>query len=368
MSRRPVSSRFPIHSRSVISAFVVSAAALVSSACSSSETAPQEPIDLNADPAACTDADNVAPAERASGPFTFTDGRGRTITLDEQPTRIIADEESAAALYSMGIKPAGIWSTTPLSVSPILKCLDLEGVESVGETWGTVNLEKALSLEPDLFVGEYNPRFEQFGKLTSAEDSAKGDQLDQIAPTLGVTLDTTSTTQTIENYQALGAALGVNQNNDEMTRIKAEFDAAVANFKKVAADHGDVVGMGIWPLEVAYVLEPSADPDFSDYTSWGMNMYKPDTTDDGYWRKFAWETYPTDAADLLFVYHDVSGAANVNLADIGERFPIFQRSPAVSEGQLVLWDYGANKSYPRYTKTINAFADALGKAKNVSGQ
>lgn len=362
MSRLLTSSR----PGTAFAALVVTATVLVSTACSSNESTTSEPIDLNADPAACTDSDKVAPAERAPGPFTFTDGRGRTITLDEQPSRIIADEESAAALYSMGIKPAGIWSTTPIAVSPILKCLDLTGVESVGETWGTVNLEKALSLEPDLFVGEYNPRFKQFGKLTSADDSSKGDQLDQIAPTLGVTLDTTSTTQTIENYQALGTALGVDQNNDEMTRIKAEFDAAVDNFKQVAAKRSDITGMGVWPLEVAYVLDPNADPDFSDYTKWGLKMFKPDTTDDGYWRKYAWETYPTDAADTYFVYHDVAGAANVNLADIGERFPIFQRSPAVADGQLVLWDYGANKSYPRYTKTINAFAEALDKAKSVS--
>ncbi|MGO3325923.1 hypothetical protein [Gordonia sp. (in: high G+C Gram-positive bacteria)] len=180
------------------------------SACGSDGGDDKEPVDLNADPAACASSDTVPAADRADGAFQFTDGRGRNIHLDKQPTRIIADEESAAALYAAGIKPVGIWSTTPLSVSPILKCLDLDGVEAVGEKWGEVSMEKVLALKPDLFVGEYNPRFEQFGKLTSKDDTSKADRLDDIAPTVGVNLDTGSTTKTIENYQKLDTALGVN--------------------------------------------------------------------------------------------------------------------------------------------------------------
>ncbi|WP_076475560.1 ABC transporter substrate-binding protein [Williamsia sterculiae] len=332
----------------------------------SDESDTQKPVDLNADPAACANSDKVAPPARADRSFEFTDGRGKTVKLDKQPTRIIADEESAAALYAAGIKPVGIWSTTPLSVSPILKCLDLDGVQAVGEKWGDISMEKVLALKPDLFVGEYNPRFKQFGKLTSASDSSKADRLDQIAPTLGVTLDTTSTTATIENYQKLDTALGVNENSDDQKRIKADFDTAVERFKKVAAERQDVTGMGVWPLEVAYVLDPKADPDFSDYTRWGLKMFTPDRTDDGYWRKYSWETFPPKAADLAFVYHDVANSANVKLADVGQKFPVFQQSAAVNAKQMVLWDYGANKSYPRYTKTINAFADALEKSKKVT--
>lgn len=347
-------------------AALAAAVLLVATGCGGAESNDQEPVDLNADPAACSDADAVPAADRAPGPFEFTDGRGRTIRLDAQPTRIIADEESAAALYAAGIKPVGIWSTTPLSVSPILKCLDLNGVEAVGEKWGEISMEKALALNPDLIVGEYNPRFKQFGKLTSADDSSKADQLDKIAPTLGVTLDTTSTEGTIKNYQQLDTALGVNEDSDQQQRIKADFDKAVARFRQVAGERQDVTGMGIWPLDVAYVLDPKADPDFSDYQRWGLQMFAPDTTDDGYWRKYSWETFPPDAADLMFVYHDVANAANVKLADIGQRFPVFQQSAAVGANQMVLWDYGANKSYPRYTKTINAFADALERSKKVT--
>ena len=345
---------------------------LTASACSSDTTESDDRgaqvVDLNANPAACGENDRVDTVDRASGPFTYTDGRGRTISLDAQPTRIIADEESAAALMSYGIKPIAIWSTTPMSTSPILSCSDLTGIESVGESWGTFDFEKAASLDPDLVIGEFNPRFGQFGKLTTTADSSKADTIDQLAPTLGVTLDTTSTAQTIENYSGLASSLGVDLDTPQLADIKSEYDAAVANFKNVAAERQDLTGVGVWPLDVAYVLDPSADPDFSDYESWGLKMYAPDGTDDGYWKKVSWENVSTVDADVAFVYHDVANAADVTLADIPSRYPGFDTIAAVDKQQMVLWDYGANKSYSRYTKTIDVYADALSKARKVTAE
>ncbi|MDV6264544.1 ABC transporter substrate-binding protein [Rhodococcoides yunnanense] len=341
-------------------------------ACSSDNTEPEDRgaqiVDLNADPAACGENDRVDAVDRASGPFTYTDGRGRTISLDSQPTRIIADEESAAALMSYGIKPIAIWSTTPMGTSPILSCLDLSGIESVGESWGTFDFEKAAGLDPDLVIGEFNPRFNQFGKLTTTADSSKADTIDQLAPTLGVTLDTTSTAQTIENYAGLASSLGVDLDTPQLADIKSDYDAAVANFEKVAAERRDLTGVGVWPLDVAYVLDPSADPDFSDYQRWGLKMYAPDGTDDGYWKKVSWENVSSVDADVAFVYHDVANAADVKLADIPSRYPGFDTIAAVDKQQMVLWDYGANKSYSRYTNTINVYADALSKAQKVTAE
>lgn len=343
---------------------------LAAAACSSNTTDPENPteqaVDLNANPAACGSNDRVDVVDRAVGAFSYTDGRGRTISLDQQPTRIIADEESAAALMSYGIEPIAIWSTTPIDTSPILNCLDLSGIESVGDTWGTFDFEKAATLEPDLIVGEFNPRFEQFGKLTTKTDTSKVDMIEQLAPTLGVTLDTNSTAKTIENYAGLASSLGVDLDTQQLADIRSDYDAAVANFRKVAAERQDLTGVGVWPLDVAYVLDPSADPDFSDYQSWGLKMYTPDGTDDGYWKKVSWENVSTVNADVAFVYHDVANSADVKLADIPGRYTAFDTIDAVDKRQMVLWDYGANKSYSRYTTTINVYADALSKAQKVT--
>ena len=367
----PTSSRFGSAPRALtggIAVLVLLAAAACGGGTTGSDDAGTQTVDLNANPAACSANDRVDSVDRASGPFTYTDGRGRTVSLDAQPTRIIADEESAAALMPYGIKPIAIWSTTPMGTSPILSCSDLTGIESVGETWGTFDFEKAASLDPDLVIGEFNPRFGQFGKLTTTADSSKADTIDRIAPTLGVTLDTTSTAKTIENYAGLASSLGVDLDTPQLADIKSDYDAAVTNFKKVASERQDLTGVGVWPLDVAYVLDPSADPDFSDYESWGLKMYTPDGTDDGYWKKVSWENVSSVDADVAFVYHDVANASDVKLADIPSRYPGFDTISAVEKQQMVLWDYGANKSYSRYTNTIDVYADALSKAQKVTAE
>ncbi|MBY4206823.1 hypothetical protein HQO44_10145 [Rhodococcus fascians] len=101
----PTSSRFGSAPRALtggIAVLVLLAAAACSSGTTDTDDAGTQAVDLNANPAACSANDRVDSVDRASGPFTYTDGRGRTVSLDAQPTRIIADEESAAALMSYG--------------------------------------------------------------------------------------------------------------------------------------------------------------------------------------------------------------------------------------------------------------------------
>ena len=94
----------------------------------------------------------------------------------------------------------------------------------------------------------------------------------------------------------------------------------------------------------------------------------PDGTDDGYWKKVSWENVSSVDADVAFVYHDVANASDVKLADIPSRYPGFDTISAVEKQQMVLWDYGANKSYSRSTNTIDVYADALSKAQKVTAE
>lgn len=87
-----------------------------------------------------------------------------------------------------------------------------------------------------------------------------------------------------------------------------------------------------------------------------------------YWKKVSWENVSSVDADVAFVYHDVANASDVKLADIPSRYPGFDTISAVEKQQMVLWDYGANKSYSRYTNTIDVYADALSKAQKVTAE
>src|SRR5687767_8287671 len=89
--------------------------------------------------------------------WTYTDGSGKTVTLDAVPTRIIASQDAAAGLIPLGIRPVGIYADNPVVDAKALQGLDLSGITIVGETWGEIDIEKAAALEPDLIIAEYWP-------------------------------------------------------------------------------------------------------------------------------------------------------------------------------------------------------------------
>ena len=93
--------------------------------------------------AACgSDSDDGGEAA-ATGPWTYTDGAGKTVTLDERPTRIIAHAYSAAALMEFGIKPIAVYADGPIAEDVGLQSIDLSGIEVLGEEWGKIDVEKA---------------------------------------------------------------------------------------------------------------------------------------------------------------------------------------------------------------------------------
>ena len=76
--------------------------------------------DGGASPSSATGGTSTSAAGGTSAAFTFTDGRGETITLDKKPERIVAYAAPAAALYDLGIKPVGIFTGSPLEEAPNL--------------------------------------------------------------------------------------------------------------------------------------------------------------------------------------------------------------------------------------------------------
>ena len=93
----------------------------------------------------------------AAQSWTYTGGDGQTVTLDEQPVRIIASQDAAAGLIPLGIRPVGIYADSAVTEAKALQGLDLTGIEIVGQAWGEVDIEKAAALEPDLIVAEFWP-------------------------------------------------------------------------------------------------------------------------------------------------------------------------------------------------------------------
>src|SRR5688572_29610027 len=67
--------------------------------------------------------------------WSYTDGAGNTVALDEVPTRLVVHASAAAGLIPFGIRPMAIFADQPIESDPQLRGLDLDGIEIVGEEW-----------------------------------------------------------------------------------------------------------------------------------------------------------------------------------------------------------------------------------------
>lgn len=131
---------------------------------------------------ACSSTATPSPTAPMAGPWTFTDDRGVTVT---RPVRIATNDQADATLASLGVRPVGIFSSAPMDQNPILTGVDLAGIESVGEVYDEINVEKLAALAPDLVVTPFDPR--QDGPPYGFVDGSLQGQVEAFAPI--VTID-----------------------------------------------------------------------------------------------------------------------------------------------------------------------------------
>ena len=282
-----------------------------------------------------------------AGQWTYTDGSGETTTLDETPTRIVAQRHAAAALMSFGIEPVGIYADTPVADDLALQGLDLSGIEIVGEEWGVINVEAVAALDPDLIVAEWWPVEEAYSGM---EEGTNHETLSEIAPVVGVAQGP-SIVQMIDDYAELATSLGADLDDPEVAAARERFDAAVAGFEEAAAAKPDLSVLAVSPdAEGLYVAVPEYAAELSDFVAWGLGLIVPERPDPGfeYWETLSWENADTYQADLIIV--DQRGyPANLELA---EDQPTWSSLTAAEAGAVAVW--------PAYwVRTHDAYAGAL---------
>ncbi len=91
---------------------------------------------------------------------------GVQVTRPSRPARIVTNDQAGAALTSLGVRPVGIFSGTAPDQNPTLDGVNLAGIESVGEVYGEINVEKLAALAPELVVVPFDPR--QEGRCTGS--------------------------------------------------------------------------------------------------------------------------------------------------------------------------------------------------------
>ncbi|MFI7611578.1 ABC transporter substrate-binding protein [Nonomuraea terrae] len=304
----------------------------------------------------------AAPSSSAQGPWTWTDDRGKQISVPQRPQRVVAQSGAAAALWDFGVRPVAVFGPHRLKDGgrdPEVGEVDIAKVESIGNVWGEFNVEKYASLQPDLLVaGMYQKDTLWYVPPESAE------AVDQIAPTVGVQLSGRPLVDIIEKYGELAAALGADPEAAPVVAAEKRFEDASAALKTLAAERPGLSVMIVTgtpeSLYVAYL------PDHPDIAYWGelgldiVYPERPTESEGGFWEVLSWENADKYQADVILVD---ARAQSMKIEEMAEK-PTWAQLPAVKAGQLHPWHAAERYSYLGYAQVMEELKTHLEKSRD----
>jgi iron complex transport system substrate-binding protein len=280
--------------------------------------------------------------EPSAGPWTFTDGLGQEISLDERPTRIAAYGDQAAALIGFGITPVAVFHYMDPSEDPTFEGVDLGDVPVIGTAYGEIEVERLIGeIQPDLVVTTSYPG-ETTDTMFGFKDKTQIAKIRKSAPILGIMQEGTAA-DVIAANEELVTSLGVDV--AAVAEAKADWEAASEELREAAAKGLTVVPVfaddtGLW-----YAKAPD-DPALAYYASLGVQFVDVGG-DEYYWRTVSWENADEIATDLVLYSMRTSYTPEQLLDE-----PVFASLPAAEGGQLHPWkfkamDYASQAAYMR---------------------
>jgi iron complex transport system substrate-binding protein len=292
----------------------------------------------------------------SSGPWRFTDGSGEVVELESTPTRIIAHAGEAAALMTYGIRPVGIYADESIETDPNLEGLDLEGIEILGEEWGSIDVEKAAALNPDLIVADWWPAEKAHSGFEEGV-KAKSKKLAELAPVVGASQGE-SILGLAEGYEELAASLGADVEDPKLAADKQAFEEALARFKETTAAKPGLTALAVSPADdLLYVANPEFAPELLDFQKWGLDVINPDKPDPAfpYWENLSWENSDKYQPDVLLV----DGRNFESTLAQGEKQPTWDRIRAAKAGAVIEWPAYWLHTYGHYATALDQLASEI---------
>ncbi|NUP00267.1 MAG: ABC transporter substrate-binding protein [Nonomuraea sp.] len=299
---------------------------------------------------------SAAPASSAAAQsWTFTDDRDKKLELPKRPQRIVAQVGSAAALWDFGVRPVAVFGPHKLadgSRDPQVGNVDITKVEGLGNVWDEFNVEKYISLQPDLLVSNMYEK----GTLWYVPEKSK-DTIEQVAPTAGIMLTGKSATDVIGKYEELAKSLGADLQG--VPEAKARVEAAT---KELAGFKDLKILMMSGGADAMWVVNPPEYPDIVHLTANGLDIVKPDKVDEGgFFQTLSWENADTYDADVILYDTRTQSLKPEEMM----KKPTFAKLPAVKAGQLYPWRAEAPFSYQGYASFLEELVSNLKKAKKL---
>lgn len=335
-------------------------AALALTACAP-QAAPAPTAGDHAADQASPPAPNAAagePAPQDAGPWEFTDDRGITISLPERPVRIVAQSTAAAALWDLGIRPVGVFGPQRRadgSNDPEIGNVDLSTVESVGEQWGELDLEKLAALRPDIIV---TTMWQPPDLWYITEDVAA--KVEAIAPTVGIHVADRPISQSIARFEELAQALGADLQAPAIVAARQRFEQASAELKAAIAEKpGLKVLFGAGSLDTLWVVNPPPYADLRYFQELGLEIVVPENPDQ-FWEALSWEQALKYPADLIL--YDVRSHV-VPPDQLAEKVPTWNQHPAVKAGQVGPWHATAAHSYAGFAAIMEELTASIRQSR-----
>ncbi|SDD25051.1 ABC transporter substrate-binding protein [Actinokineospora iranica] len=295
-------------------------------------------------------------AAAPSGPWEFTDDRGKKVSLPQRPTKIVMQVNAAATLVDFGIKPIGVFGpqkTTDGKPSPQAGDLD-PNTESVGSEFGEFNLEKYTALKPELLITI------MYGEALWYIPEESAATIEEKAPMVAIQLGGVSAAEGIAKFAKLAESLGADLNSADLAKAKQEFETAGAALKAAAAAKPGLKTMVVQGSKDALlVAKPDFFSDLNYFGKQGLDMVAPTGGEAPSWEELSWEQASRYPADLILNDSRDFTLPQAEMAKI----PTWAELPAVKAGQLGLWHPETPMSYQKLTPVIRELASVVEKAR-----
>ncbi|GLZ77869.1 hypothetical protein Afil01_26760 [Actinorhabdospora filicis] len=284
----------------------------------------------------------------AGGAWSYTAGDGKTYTADKTPKRIIAHAYAAKALMEFGIKPVGIYADGKVGADVGLKGVDFTGVTILGEEWGKIDAEKAVTLAPDLIVADWWPVEKVYsGQEEGVEDSAKklAELADVVGPAQG-----DSIVGVIEGYAKLAESLGADPS--VIAAARGKFEEAKTRFQAATAAKPNLTALAIGPYDNTYAIAvPKYAPELLDFQKWGLKVIDPQKPDPEfpYWESLSFENADKYQPDVL-LFDDRNHPGNQEKLAAQ---PIAKSIKAYAAGAMTTWPAYWLHTYSDYTAQLD---------------
>jgi iron complex transport system substrate-binding protein len=305
-------------------------------------------------------ADDAVAEDRG---WSFTDDLGRTVELDETPTRIAGLNDLAASLWNYGIEPVATFGQTSAEDDVAFEGRDLSDVAIVGSTYGEIDLEALAAAAPEIIVTTIYPA-DSSGEIPEDaagygfNDLAQQEQVAQIAPIVTIAYRG-SAADVIERVVDLAESLGVDTEGGEVAEARKDFEAASEELSAAAENGVSVLPVFATQADGWWMAKADDDPQLKLYEDLGVNFVDPGG--DGYfWHSVGWEEVPNHPSDVLLY----SLRFSMTPEEIAAQ-PTAALLPAVQAEQLYPWKY-IGPDYVAQAAYMEELAGYLSEAEKVS--